>query len=402
MEQSNVFTRLTEGLPSEVLEKIDAALRAEHDDLCDAIESYRAAKETGSAEALERRAGKDPGLVLIVGRIAKGYTQRDLAWRMGVKEQQIQRYEADRYRTISLKNYTRIAALLGVRLNATVEPQLQFRGLDKVIDDVSRDDIRKILKHGRKSGWFTTEMSEDKLRQFIAENRVDFGSPTLLRTGLNVVDHSEDVLLHAWRARVSSRAREIIAAGISRYDPTQIGWIAELPKLSVLSDGPSRARTLLLEQGVILIAEPQIPGLTIDGAAFMDDETPIIGLTLRQDDLSNFWFSLMHEVGHIVLHRKTGLAGGFFDQLEIPSDDEQEREADSFASELLIPSEIWRKSNARIARAPRVVEKLAMEIGINPAIAFGRIRRERNDYSLFSSYIGRGAVRSQLLNVENV
>jgi HTH-type transcriptional regulator/antitoxin HigA len=389
--------RVVEGLPPEVVKQIATSMRAERDDLNDAIQAYDVAKGTGQPTPLERRAESDPGLMLIVARIAKGYTQRDLAWRLGVREQQVQRYEADRYNSISVKNYARVAALLGVRLSATIEPNPQFRGLDKVIDDVSKESIKKILKHGRANGWFSDDIDESRLRQYIAENRIDFGSPTLLRTGLNVQDHSEDVLLHAWRARVATRAKEVIREGIPRYDPVNTGWLNQLPKLSVFSDGPLRAKQQLYEAGIVLIAERQIPGLAIDGAAFIEEGVPVIGLTLRKDDIGNFWFSLLHEVGHVVLHRLTGLTSGFFDQFDAASVDEQESEADAFASSILIPEERWRRSTARIAKTAQPAEKLAKELGIDPAIVFGRIQKERNNYALFSKKIGRNTVRKVLI-----
>lgn len=399
-EQS--LRRVVEGLPPEVVKQVAATMRSERDDLSDAIAAYETAKETGKPSHLETRADKDPGLMLIVARIAKGYSQRDLAWRLGVKEQQVQRYEADRYSSISMKNYARIAALLGVRLNAAIEPDPQFRGLDMVIDNVSKSDIKKILKHGRDNGWFGDDMTEDQLRRLIAENRIDFGSPTLLRTGLNVTDHSEDVLLHAWRARVATRASEIAATGVPRYNPAATGWLGKLPQLSIHGDGPKRARELLMANGIILVAERQIQGLAIDGAAFMINSVPVIGLTLRRDDIGNFWFSLLHEVGHVVLHRLTGLRGGFFDQFregatEQEDLDDQEAQADAFASNILIPDELWRRSPARIAKSPKVIEKFAKDVGIHPAIVYGRIRKERNDYSLFSQKIGGKTVRKQLI-----
>ena len=46
---------------------------------------------------------------LIRTRIAKGLTQKDLAERMGLKEQQIQRYEASGYESASLARITEIA-----------------------------------------------------------------------------------------------------------------------------------------------------------------------------------------------------------------------------------------------------------------------------------------------------
>lgn len=397
LDTEESLRRVVEGLPPEVVKQLATTMRAERDDLNDAIQAYDVTKGTGKPTPLERRAESDPGLMLIVARIAKGYTQRDLAWRLGVKEQQVQRYESDRYSTISVKNYSRVAALLGVRLSATIESNPQFRGLDKVIDDVSKESIKKILKHGRANGWFPEEMDESRLRQYIAENRIDFGSPALLRTGLNVQDHSEDVLMHAWRARVVTRAKKIIRQGVTRYDPVSTGWLHQLPKLSVFQDGPRRAQLLLREAGIVLVAERQIPGLTIDGAAFIEEGVPVIGLTLRKDDIGNFWFSLLHEVAHVVLHRLTGLSNGFFDQFDAASVDDQEAEADAFASNMLIPNERWRKSTARIAKTAQPAEKLAKELGIHPAIVFGRIQKERNNYALFSKKIGRNTVRKALI-----
>jgi HTH-type transcriptional regulator/antitoxin HigA len=60
---------------------------------------------------------------------------------------------------------------------------------------------------------------------------------------------------------------------------------------------------------------------------------------------------------------------------------------------MLIPEERWRRSTARIASSPQVIEKFARELGVHPAIVFGRIRKERNDHTLFSQKIGRKTVR---------
>ena len=374
------------------------AMQAEKQELTAAVMAYESAKEFGKHHDLHARAGTDPGLTLIVARIAKGLSQRDLAWRLGLKEQQVQRYESDRYSTISLKNYSKIAALLGVQLKATITELKDLRGLGRMIEDVSKADIKRILKHGREYGWFPDDADEEVLRRFIAENRITYGSPSLLRTGLNVKDHTEDILLHAWRARVASRAQEIITETKPRFSPLDLSWLSSLVKLSALSDGPARAREFLLEHGIVLIAERQIPGLAIDGAAFLEGDIPIIGMTLRKDTLDNFWFTLLHETAHAILHYRTGLAVGFFDQSEAASLDEQEAEADAFASNMLIPDEMWRKSTARISRSPDVPEKFAKDLGIHPAIVFGRIIKERHDYSIFSQKIGTNTVRKQLFN----
>ena len=382
------------GLPPEVVSQVSRMMKAERERLTQAVEAYEAAKETQKPTALKALVNQEPGLMLIVARIANGYSQKDLAWRLGVKEQQVQRWEAERYGQISLKNYNRVAALLGVRLTADMPDQPAFRGLDKVIDGVSKSEIKKILKHGRENGWFAEDFTEAELRRYIAENRIDFGSPGLLRTGLNVVDHTEDVMLDAWRARVTARAREAFASVEDVHEPLELKWMPGLIRLSNDTHGPLRAVEVLADRGIVLIVEPQVPGLKIDGAAFIVDGRPVIGMTVRTDTVDNFWFTLMHELAHVTLHFSTGLAVGFYDQTDQEASvDEQEEEANRFASNLLIPEERWRRSTARIAKSAAVIERFANELGIHPAIVFGRIRKERGEWSLFANKIGRNTVR---------
>ena len=395
LTSSSVFSQVVDGLPPEIVSQVMSMMSREREALEELIEAYEIAKESGNTEQLERKAGNDPGLTLIVARIAKGFSQKELAWRLGIKEEQVQRYEKNRYSCISIKDYKRIALLLGVKIEASITKDPALRGLDQVIADVSKSDIKKILSHGRNNAWFTGDVGEAEMQQMIAENRIQFGSPSLLRTGLNVIDHSADVLLHAWWARVSLRARMETHKLKSEFDPLNIGWLKELVRLSVFDNGPVRARNLLFDRGLILIVEPQIPGLAVDGAAFLDNNVPVIGMTNRRDAVDNFWFTLLHELGHAILHFRSGLALGYFDQENAPSLDEQEVEADNFARSMLIPEERWRHAPARISNSNQTIENFAKEIGVHPAIVYGRIRKERNNYTIFSDKIAGKSVRKQ-------
>lgn len=57
---------------------------------------------------------------LIRARIAAGLTQKELATRLGLKEQQIQRYEATRYAGANLKRIQAVADALGVTIQERV------------------------------------------------------------------------------------------------------------------------------------------------------------------------------------------------------------------------------------------------------------------------------------------
>ena len=52
----------------------------------------------------------------VEARVASGLSQRDLAERLGLKEQQIQRYEATEYASASLRRIREVVGALGVDL----------------------------------------------------------------------------------------------------------------------------------------------------------------------------------------------------------------------------------------------------------------------------------------------
>lgn len=61
---------------------------------------------------------------LIKARISRGMTQKELAVKIGVQEQQIQRYEENRYASASLARLTEIARALEIIFDRPVELQM--------------------------------------------------------------------------------------------------------------------------------------------------------------------------------------------------------------------------------------------------------------------------------------
>lgn len=382
------------GLSATVIERHRKAVNAVATDLSVALAQYEKAKQGDYAELLESWRG-EPGIALVVARIAQGMSQAALAKHLGLKEQQIQRYEADRYRSISLSNYRRFAHALGVQLRASISTA-DSRTIHRAFSRETAFDEQsqaKVLRHALANAWFDEEPPNSTgLADYIRESIDRFGNPALLRTGMRRLDLTNDVSLAAWRARVIKVAQAEPDLS-SQFDPLDIGWLAELVKLSVLPDGPRLAQQLLSDRGIRLIIERQIPGLELDGAAMIVDRVPVVALTLRHDRIDNFWFTLLHELAHIFLHYRMGLAAGFFDDLESEDDDAVEKEADEFAGSALIPDELWKLSPARISRAPEPIEAFARQLGIHPAIVFGRVRKERKNYKIFSDRVGNGGIR---------
>ena len=400
LSSEQTLKSIVEGLPQEVVEGVRRSLKMERRERATLLQAYQHAR-SGDFSLLKEQAGNDPGAFLIVARIFRGLSQKDLARKLGLREQAIQRWEAEKYRSISLSNFQKVAQTLGARWQ--MQDIAPSNGKWPPVYDVTKADVTKVLRHARENGWLETSDASDEnatatLIRYVGDHVNRYGTPSLLRTGLNVVDHTHDWSLLSWKSQVTRRAEAIVANAKPKYRPINVAWLIDLVRLSRFDDGPKRSVSLLHEHGIVLVAEPQISGMSVDGAAFLVDDVPVIGMTLLRDAVDNFWFTLLHEVAHVILHYRTGLSSGFFDDVTSPDVDEFEEEANRFASNLLVPDEIWGRSPARIAKSPEPIEKLANQLRINPAILFGRIRMERNDYSIFSNKIGRGTVRKQLLN----
>jgi DNA-binding XRE family transcriptional regulator len=102
-----IRTGLREGMQSQL-----ADLRQE-------LGEYEALR-TGQVRVLELDSLEQLPEALIRARIAAGLSQKELAGRLGLKEQQIQRYEARRYAGASLTRVQAVADALGIQIHERV------------------------------------------------------------------------------------------------------------------------------------------------------------------------------------------------------------------------------------------------------------------------------------------
>jgi ribosome-binding protein aMBF1 (putative translation factor) len=95
------------------------ALRSQLSDLQKDLEEYEALR-SGKRKVLELHSFEDLPRALIQARIASGMSQEDLAQRLGLKAQQIQRYEATDYVAASLARVSEIAKAVGLQVREDV------------------------------------------------------------------------------------------------------------------------------------------------------------------------------------------------------------------------------------------------------------------------------------------
>lgn len=339
--------------------------------------------------------------VLVQARIAFGMSQKDLADKLRMKPQQIQRYEATDYMGASLARLIEVSRTLGVKASGTFEGPKQAGGSIFAWGDA--DDIvwgQLPYQEMIKRKWFDVPRGEnpiEKLKEYFLHAAGPQLATVFHRKKMRSGTVPNEYALLAWQARVLERARDRIESGALGELALDDQWLPELARLTRRKDGPKRARDLLAEKGIVLIVERHLPGCYLDGAAMLaDGKTPVIGLTLRYDRLDNFWFVLMHELGHVFLHLRDGLHFDFFDEEGASDSDNIETEADKFALHTLIPEDLWDQCLSRFALSEEAVRFDAETIGIDPSIIAGRIRKEQGKYTILNDLVGQGQVRSQL------
>lgn len=139
-------------------------------------------------------------------------------------------------------------------------------------------------------------------------------------------------------------------------------WLAEIQKVCA-------------SFGVAVVYSPCLSKAPIYGAArwIKNKTVPLIQLTDRKKDYNAFWFSFYHELAHIRYHNKSDI---FLDGLEeISPDLEKEKEADEFASRMLIKDAVWAKIENSELSTRNAILKFSSENKIHRSVLVSQLQR---------------------------
>lgn len=184
--------------------------------------------------------------------------------------------------------------------------------------------------------------------------------------------HSIDANLTALWLRLS----EVKATGMTSkappFDSGKLRAVAEaLPKLTVkkMDVAFRKAQERLLEAGVVLVFVPEMSNTRISGVSRWINGTPMIAVTSRYKSLDGLWFTILHEIAHVLLHPKRST---FVDHGTMADDDADSHEAaaNKFAESHLIPSAYTKALQS--ATTPEEIRALAEVLGVSPSVVAGQ------------------------------
>lgn len=197
----------------------------------------------------------------------------------------------------------------------------------------------------------------------------------------------------AWIYRVRQIANDMI---VSRYSPSTAA--NAVSRLNTLLAAPEEARKvprILAECGIRFVIVESLSSAKIDGVCFwLNDWSPVIGMSLRHDRIDNFWFVLRHELEHVI--QQHGKAAAMLDA-ELEGERagtgnhlaQEERVANQAAADFCVPTQTMNSFIAR--KAPLFAERdiigVARTLQIHPGLVAGQLQHRTGRYDRFRQHL---------------
>ena len=320
-----------------------------------------------------------PGATIREQLADRDMSQREFASRMGLSPKHISRL---------INGEVRLTPDVAVRLEAVLGIPAQFwnnleaiyqEKLIKAKEENDMDEDIELAKHFPYSemsnyGWVPkATRTQDKvinLRKFFEVARLSFleNQPVLgiARRQLSTTEKSDYAFI-AWVQKAKLDARNVPTSPINLDALAKS--LPDIRRMTTMDPGDFCPK--LIEQlsncGVALVFLPHMKGSFLHGAAFYDGKKIVVGVTVRGRDAARFWFSLFHELGHVLL--------GHIGQKDGPST-EDEKDADNFAAETLIPEDKFNLFAERNDFSKQSIIEFSKYIDTDTGIVVGRLQKE--------------------------
>ncbi|OFY86019.1 MAG: addiction module antidote protein, HigA family [Bacteroidetes bacterium RIFCSPLOWO2_12_FULL_31_6] len=197
-----------------------------------------------------------------------------------------------------------------------------------------------------------------------------------------------------WYRKATIEATKI---KVNAYDKKKLENLYDnIYTYTVIENGINLFIKELANAGVIFFVLPHLQKTYLDGAAFFLDKTPVIVYTGRFKRIDNFWFTVAHEIAHVLLHLNKELTF-VLDNLRDGELNGLENEANEWASNKLKHEEILNYLNPYLGYlTTSKVEECAATYNIHPAIIIGKLAHEKT-----ISYANQSLYNDNVLHIIN-
>lgn len=331
---------------------------------------------------------------------ARAWSQRDLAYILGVPEQAVNMIAAGK-RGISPD----MARALGEAFDIDAEFFANLQKAHEMANARQPDPgiarraklqatypVREMIRRG----WLEDTdiaMMEAQMQRFfnVASNDdIPHLAHAAKKTGYDEVPPAQ----LAWLFRVRQLADEMI---VPNYTEKKLrDALVTFRQFVVDPEEVRHVPRVLAECGVRFLIVETLPGAKIDGVCFWMGATPVIGISTRHDRIDNFWFVLRHEIEHVL--QQHGKDEPIVDA-ELEGDNagvgsnvsDQERVANAAAAAFCVPQDDMNSFFMRKAPffAERDILGFARRVQVHPGLVVGQIQNRTKRFDFLRKHLVR-------------
>lgn len=321
----------------------------------------------------------------------RGITQKELAQRAGVSEAFLSdvihgKKDISKGLAMGLEYAFGVPSSFWLNLQANYDAELLSLLEEESVEEEEKrvlSSIHEVVDFLKKRSvvdeeW-TWEQTVIGLRKFFQVSNLK-GLKTLAPAGAFRMSDKATInpdVLGAWMCLCKvQRSDKQLESG---FEPERVDeLIAEIKKIMLTSRGDlQKALTELFAQyGIDFSIVHNFRGAPVHGfISRKEDGTYQMVLTLRGAFADIFWFSLFHELGHIV-NGDVSKVGSFIDA-QYSKDSRKETAADAFATEALIEQNSFEKFVKKGSFSYSAIQDFARTQSVPPYIVIGRLQKEK-------------------------
>jgi HTH-type transcriptional regulator/antitoxin HigA len=319
----------------------------------------------------------------------RGWNQREFAQRTGLHENTVSNIIKGQDR-ITLEIAERLARVFGMKTSffinlqtlydETLPRQIKAEELEKeevVLNKLPYTEMVKL-------GWLPkTKKLDEKLKNLYGFFGIA-SLTSLLKVGVGAIAFRKkekgNFSVETLALWLRKGELECLNLEISEFDKKKLE--NSLNKIRGLALKPfneinQELKEILLQCGVILCYTPRLKNSCVNGASRWYGNNILIQISDSGKKEDIFWFTLFHELGHVLKHLYNAKKKSFIDLEDEKKEekDELEIEADNFAKEVLIPNNLY-QDFIKNSFSEYGVKIFAEEIGVDKGIIVGRLCKE--------------------------
>ena len=319
-----------------------------------------------------------------------GISQAEFALRMGTTPKTLSNLVNGQ---INISND--LAKKISVMIGTSPEVWLNLQSAydQKIIEiEICKDfDKQKEIAHMIDYSYFVkvaklpeTRDIQEKVRNlckyFMVSNLKILAQPDFLvnfRTGISNFKVENMVNARAWIQTAINYAKNI---NTKSFDADKLkNSLPELRGMTLMKieEFLPRMRDIFSECGVAFVLLPHLKNSGINGAVkWLSNDRVVLAMNNRGLDADKFWFSLFHEIKHILQQKlKTVFVNANANEIT-ELNNKLEKDADEFAANYLIPKVYMNKLTSNRYITDEEIVTFAKSIGVHPGIVVGRLQHE--------------------------